>query len=228
MDWLYWVYLRPEKCKIREMMKNPNQPSGTLFYPVAQSNREFGGTILGLVIGLAIGLGLALAVAFYISKTPPQERPGVKAPNLPLSIKPAAPAEAVVNEEEKPATQIDLNKPLQGKSPAVPSSSTDPIADIATGKSAADAAASAKTDAKTEVVFFVQTGAFASQSEADAQKASLAMQGMQSQISEGLIDGKSVWRVRIGPFANVDDSGIVRSKLTGMGIKPAVIKVNKS
>ena len=209
-------------------MKNPNQPSGTLFYPVAQSNREFGGTILGLVIGLAIGLGLALAVAFYISKTPPQERPGVKAPNLPLSIKPAAPAEAVVNEEEKPATQIDLNKPLQGKSPAVPSSSTDPIADIATGKSAADAAASAKTDAKTEVVFFVQTGAFASQSEADAQKASLAMQGMQSQISEGLIDGKSVWRVRIGPFANVDDSGIVRSKLTGMGIKPAVIKVNKS
>ncbi len=204
-------------------MKKPNQSAGPLLHPVAQSNREFGGTILGLVIGLVIGLSLALAVAYYISKTPPQERPGVKAPNLPLSIKPAAPVEAEVSEEEKPATQIDLNKPLQGKSPAVPSSA-DPIADIATGKAAADAATSAKTD----VVFFVQTGAFASQSEADAQKASLAMQGMQSQISEGLVDGKSVWRVRIGPFANVDDSGIVRSKLTGMGIKPAVIKVNKS
>jgi len=208
------------------MMKKPNQSAGSLFHPVAQSNREFGGTILGLVIGLAIGLSLALAVAYYISKTPPQERPGVKAPNLPLSIKPAAPVEADVSEEEKPVTQIDLNKPLQGKSPAVPSSA-DPIADIATGKAAADAATSAKGDAKTEVVFFVQTGAFVSQSEADAQKASLAMQGMQSQISEGLVDGKSVWRVRIGPFANVDDSGIVRSKLTGMGIKPAVIKVNK-
>jgi len=207
-------------------MKKPNRPSVPSRQLIAYSNREFGGTILGLVIGLAICLGLALAVAFYISKKPPQERPGVKAPNLPMSIKPAAPAEAVVNEEEKPATQIDLNKPLQGKSPAVPSSA-DPIADIATGKAAADAAASSKADAKSEVVFFVQTGAFASQSEADAQKASLAMQGMQSQISEGLVDGKSVWRVRIGPFANVDDSGIVRSKLTGMGIKPAVIKVNK-
>ena len=204
-------------------MKNPNRHSAPPMQPIAQSDREFGGTILGLVIGLAIGLSLALAVAFYISKTPPQERTGVKAPNLPLSIKPAAPAEAVDNEEEKPATQIDLNKPLQGKSAAVPSISADPIADIAAGKSAADAAASAKAD----VVFFVQTGAFASQSEADAQKATLAMQGMQSQISEGLVDGKSVWRVRIGPFANVDDSGIVRSKLTGMGIKPAVIKVNK-
>ena len=203
-------------------MKKANRPSVLPAPLIAQSDREFGGTILGLVIGLAIGLSLALAVAYYISKTPPQERPGVKAPNLPLSIKPAAPVEAVVSEEEKPATQIDLNKPLQGKSPAVPSSA-DPIADIATGKAAADAATSAKAD----VVFFVQTGAFASQSEADAQKASLAMQGMQSQISEGLIDGKSVWRVRIGPFANVDDSGIVRSKLNGMGIKPAVIKVNK-
>ena len=208
-------------------MNKTNQAAGFPFHPIAHSNREFGGTILGLVIGLVIGLGLALAVAFYISKTPPQERPGVKAPNLPLSIKPAAPAEAVAIEEEKPATQIDLNKPLQGKSPAVPSISADPIADIATGKAAADNAANAKSDAKTEVVFFVQTGAFASQSEADAQKASLAMQGMQSQISEGLVDGKAVWRVRIGPFANVDDSGIVRSKLTGMGIKPAVIKVNK-
>jgi cell division protein FtsN len=209
------------------MMKKANRPAGFRATSIAQGNREFGGTILGLVIGLAIGLSLALAVAYYISKTPPQERPGVKAPNLPLFIKPAAPVEAVVSEEEKPATQIDLNKPLQSKSPAVPSTSADPIADIATGKAAADAAASAKGDAKTEVVFFVQTGAFVSQSEADAQKASLAMQGMQSQISEGLIDGKSVWRVRIGPFANVDDSGIVRSKLTGMGIKPAVIKVNK-
>jgi cell division protein FtsN len=223
MDWLYWVYRHPEKCKIRVMMKKANRPSLSPMQLITQSDREFGGTILGLVIGLAIGLSLALAVAFYISKTPPQERTGVKAPNLPLSIKPAPPADAVVNEEEKPATQIDLNKPLQGKSPAVPSGSADPIADIATGKSAVDT----PTSTKAEVVFFVQTGAFASQSEADAQKASLAMQGMQSQISEGLIDGKSVWRVRIGPFANVDDSGIVRSKLTGMGIKPAVIKVNK-
>ncbi|MFY8184396.1 MAG: sporulation protein, partial [Polynucleobacter sp.] len=92
-------------------MKKTNRPSVPPIQLITQSDREFGGTILGLVIGLAIGLSLALAVAFYISKKPPQERPGVKAPNLPLSIKPAAPDEAVVSDEEKPATQIDLNKP---------------------------------------------------------------------------------------------------------------------
>ncbi|MDZ4056460.1 MAG: SPOR domain-containing protein [Polynucleobacter sp.] len=189
----------------------------------AQSS-EFGGTILGLVIGLAIGLALALLVAFYISKSPPQERPGVQVPNLPLTIKPVAPAEntAPAN-EDKSASQVDLNKPLQSKVPATGATGIDPIADIASGKPSPEGT----SNPKAEVIFFVQTGAFASQSDADAQKASLAMQGMQSQVSEGVVDGKTVWRVRIGPFANVDDSGIVRSKLTGMGIKPAVIKVNK-
>lgn len=208
-------------------MKKAKQLSASVPTATAAGDGEFGGTILGLVVGLAIGLSLALAVAFYIAKKPPQERPGIKAPNLPLTIKPVTPVDSVEGDEEKPAGQIDLNKPLQGKAPIPSNTSADPIADIAVGKSAAEAVAGVKTDAKAEVVFFVQTGAYASPSEADSQKASLAMQGMQSQISEGLVDGKAVWRVRIGPFANVDDSGIVRSKLTGMGIKPAVIKVNK-
>jgi cell division protein FtsN len=209
-------------------MKKANLHTVLRPVPIALNNSESGGTILGLVIGLAIGLTLALLVAFYISKTPPQERPGVKAPNLPLSIKPAMPADPVpgTEEDDKSSGPIDLNKPLQSKVPTGSNASADPIADIAAGQSPA-AVAGAKSDAPAEIVFFVQTGLFPSQSEADAQKASLAMQGMQSQISEGMVDGKLVWRVRIGPFANVDDSGIVRSKLTGMGIKPAVIKVNK-
>lgn len=208
-------------------MKKANLHTGSQLAPAALNHEDSGGTIMGLVIGLAIGLTLALLVAFYISKTPPQERPGVKAPNLPLSIKPVTPADLVpAAEDDKLSGTVDLNKPLQSKVPAGGNTSADPIADIAIGKSPTEVA-STKPDAKANIVFFVQTGLFASQSEADAQKASLAMQGMQSQISDGLVDGKVVWRVRIGPFANVDDSGIVRSKLTGMGIKPAVIKVNK-
>lgn len=77
-----------------------------------KSTREFGGTLLGLILGLTLGLALALGVAFYLSKTPPQEKPGIRAPNLPLTIKPAVPVE----EEGAPAaTPLDLNKPLQGK-----------------------------------------------------------------------------------------------------------------
>jgi cell division protein FtsN len=54
------------------------------------------------------------------------------------------------------------------------------------------------------------------------------MQGIQAQLSESAVDGNSVWRVRIGPFGSIEDTTSVRSKLTILGIKPTVIRVNRS
>ena len=71
-------------------MKKPNQQNG--FMNHVSSNAQFGGTILGFILGLGAGLGIAFVIAFYLSKNTPQERPGVRAPNLPLNIiKPAPP-----------------------------------------------------------------------------------------------------------------------------------------
>ena len=99
----------------------------------------------------------------------------------------------------------------------------DPIADIAAGKTP-----ETKNEAKADTLFFVQTGVFSQRAEADAQKANLAMQGIQAQLSESAVDGNSVWRVRIGPFGSIEDTTSVRSKLTILGIKPTVIRVNRS
>ena len=66
-------------------MKKPNQQAGFI-----QQHAEYGGTILGFILGLGVGLVVALAIAFYLSKNTPQEKPGIRAPNLPLTIKPAA------------------------------------------------------------------------------------------------------------------------------------------
>ena len=85
-----------------------------------------------------------------------------------------------------------------------------------------------KNEAKADTLFFVQTGVFSQRAEADAQKANLAMQGIQAQLSESAVDGNSVWRVRIGPFGSIEDTTSVRSKLTILGIKPTVIRVNRS
>jgi cell division protein FtsN len=74
----------------------------------------------------------------------------------------------------------------------------------------------------------VQTGVFNQRADADAQKATLAMQGIQTQLSESSVDGTTVWRVRIGPFTSIEDTASTRSKLTIIGIKPTVIRVNKS
>ncbi|MBU3616313.1 SPOR domain-containing protein [Polynucleobacter sp. JS-Polo-80-F4] len=195
------------------MMKTPNQ-----------QNSQYGGTILGFILGLGAGLGVAFVIAFYLSKNTPQERPGVRAPNLPLIIKPsAAPAEG---ETAAPAEPVDLNKPLQGKT--LPPASADPIGDLVNGKKAADKPADVPPAVKSDSIYFLQVGAFTKRADADAQKANLAIQGIQAQLSEVTSDGNTLWRVRVGPYNSVDESNSVRDKLSGIGIKPTLIKSSKS
>jgi len=192
------------------MIKTPNQQSG-----------QYGGTILGFILGLGAGLGIAFFIAFYLSKNTPQERPGMRAPSLPLMIKPA-PAEG---EAAAPAEPVDLNKPLQGKSP--PPTSADPIGDLVNGKKSTDKPAEV-SPAKSDAIYFLQVGAFVKRAEADAQKANLAIQGIQAQLSEVTSDGNILWRVRVGPYNSVEESDSVRDKLSGIGIKPTLIKSSKS
>ena len=187
-------------------------------------NSQYGGTILGFILGLGVGLGIAFVIAFYLSKNTPQERPGMRAPSLPLTIKPsAAPAEG---EAVSPAEPVDLNKPLQGKSPAP--ASPDPIGDLVNGKKTADKPADASPASKSDSIYFLQVGAFTKRADADAQKANLAIQGIQAQLSEVTSDGNTLWRVRVGPYNSVEESNSVRDKLSSIGIKPTLIKSSKS
>jgi cell division protein FtsN len=205
-------------------MKKKNQYAS--FTPKTESSSsEYGGTILGFILGLGVGLGVAFVIAFYLSKNTPQERPGVRAPNLPLTIKPGpAPAEG---DATAPAEALDLNKPLQSKSAAPTiNNASDPIADLVNGKKPAEATPVAAP--KSDAVYFLQVGAFNKRADADAQKASLAIQGIQSQLSEISSEGNTLWRVRVGPYNSIEESNPVRDKLNGMGIKPSVIKSSKS
>ena len=204
-------------------MKKINQQAS--YIPkVGALGSEYGGTILGFVLGLGVGLGVAFVIAFYLSKNTPQERPGVRAPNLPLTIKSGpAPAEG---EETPPTESLDLNKPLQGKSSAPSANAADPIGDLFSGKKSVETVISPTV--KSDSIYFLQVGAFNKRAEADAQKASLAIQGIQSQLSEINSDGNTLWRVRVGPYNSVEESNPVRDKLNSMGVKTSVIKSSKS
>ena len=199
-------------------MKKPNPQTGLI--KIDKDIAQYGGTILGFVLGLGAGLGIAFAIAFYLSKNTPQERPGIRAPNLPLTIKPST--APVDGEPEAPVEQLDLNRPLQGKSSAP--ASTDPIGDLVSGKKSVEPPSTPKSDA----LYFLQVGAFVKRADADAQKANLAIQGIQAQLSEVTADGNTLWRVRVGPYSSPEESNPVRDKLNGMGVKPTLIKASKS
>ena len=76
--------------------------------------------------------------------------------------------------------------------------------------------------------YFVQAGSFGSQSSADAQRAKLAMLGWEARVSEREQNGRTVFRVRVGPFTKRDDAEQLKGKLEGAGVESALVRVQRN
>ena len=68
---------------------------------------------------------------------------------------------------------------------------------------------------------------FSNQSNADAQRAKLAMLGWEARVSEREQSGRTVFRVRIGPFGKRDDADSLKGKLDGAGIDTTLVRVQR-
>lgn len=215
-----------------------------------------GGFFLGMIVGLLVGLGLALAVAIYITKVPlpfidkvPQrtaEQEAAEAehnknwdPNSPLYGKnPAKPHAVPQPVASEPASGSAPGQPLgEGEGNPV---TADPAATAASkgpwgGKASStrDPAAilsgePVSTNAAPDpFTYYVQAGAYGSQAEAEQQRAKLSMMNLDPRIVEREVNGRTMYRVRIGPFAQRDLAEEVRSRLSGEAIDSALVRVQK-
>lgn len=129
--------------------------------------------------------------------------PQVQAPHLPAPV-------PAVKPESKPET----------KPGSKAAASSDPLGDLVKAKSAEAGTADAFN-------YFVQAGAFRSQPDAEAQRAKLAMLGWESRVSEREQNGRTVFRVRVGPFAKRDDAEQLKLKLEGAGVDSALVRVQR-
>ena len=73
----------------------------------------------------------------------------------------------------------------------------------------------------------VQAGAYGSQAEAEQQRAKLAMMGLEANIQEREVNGRTMYRVRLGPFAQREQAEEVRVKLQGANVESALVRVKK-
>ena len=76
-------------------------------------------------------------------------------------------------------------------------------------------------------VFFVQVGAFSSATDANAQRAKVALMGMASQVTEREQGGRSVFRVRLGPFGQQSMAEATRDQLAKGGVEAALVRVER-
>ena len=227
-----------------------------LFPPTPRSgkNTQRGGTLLGLIIGALIGLAAALAVAVYITKVPvpfmnkgqsrSPDHDAAEArknqnwnPNAPLygknPAKPAAASGPVTDVTPQPA--VAAQKPVADPTTAKPAKpAADPIGDLAKAKMAAPSAAPAVTAAAPAAApgadpfsYFVQVGAFRTPEDAEQQRAKISLMGLEARVTEREQSGRTVFRVRLGPFDKKEDADKAKERLDGSGVETALVRVQR-
>jgi cell division protein FtsN len=209
-------------------------------------SRQDGGTLMGLILGLVIGLGIAVAVALLITKTSmPFTNKNIKTdkadvpaaqmqdPNKPLygskdAVKEAAKEVAKAIDSSKPAetaTKVAETKTETKATPAPVEKNIEKAQDKPEAKTPDTAA---KTDvADDKYVYFLQAGAFRELADAESARAKLALLGFEAKISEKASDNGTLYRVRIGSFAQLETMNRMRSKLSENGVDVAVVRTAK-
>jgi len=210
--------------------------------------QQRGGTILGLIIGIVIGLGVALAVAVYVNKVPvpflnkgpsrsldqdaaEQRRNKDWDPNAPLYGKNPAGAPVPVVPQVAPSGDSSSYKgvppavagiptPAPDRADAGAKPSADPLGDLARARAAA-------ADGADPFSYFVQVGAYRTAVDAESQRARLSLGGIEARVSEREQSGRTVYRVRVGPFDKREDADLVKQKLEGLGMEVAMVRVQR-
>jgi cell division protein FtsN len=215
--------------------------------------RQHGGTLLGLTLGLLLGLSVALAVAVYVTRSelpfvdrgltgdateqasgqatsdwnpnasvvqnvPPAGQPEASA--APPSAAPAADALVAPAVGSDPLGDLAKQKLATASAPVVTLPPTNAV-----GAGLSEQAPAVRGERPANVVFFVQIGAFAVADDAEAQRARVAMMGIDARVSTTLSNERTLYRVRSGPYRTRTDADAVRNQLEQQRIEGAVVSV---
>ena len=188
--------------------------------------REGGNFLAGMGVGVLLGLAVSLGIAFYLNRTPipfmtakpkQEDKKGADKKGPPIAGLPqsggAGPAQSAALEKPK----FDFYRILPG--------SEEPVTEKEIRARERQNAKAGQQEAAKDV-YFIQAGSFQNPADADNQKARLAILGFESSVEPANLPDKGTWyRVRMGPYAKLDEINKVRQALAQNGIDASLIKV---
>ena len=213
------------------------------------------GLVIGLLIGLGLALGVALYVTKvpipFVNKVP--QRTAVQDaaeaeknrnwdPNSPLYGKnPARPSVAASGVLAAPPAALPQtgSRPLPPPTVVSPAAAPAPVARASAPPGARDPAAILADRPATKPPaggagadpdpfrYFVQAGAYSRTEDADQQRANLGMLGLEGRITEREQSGRTVYRVRVGPFENKADADAAKGKVAAAGVEAQLVRVQR-
>jgi cell division protein FtsN len=72
--------------------------------------------------------------------------------------------------------------------------------------------------------YLLQAGAFKGQEDAESMKVKLALIGFEARIVTAEVNGTTFYRVRVGPYGQIEDMNRARSRLAENGIEASVVR----
>jgi cell division protein FtsN len=203
-----------------------------------------GGTLLGLFVGIVLGLVLAAGAAYYVMRAGNPYQASVAGAAREAAKSAGARTGGEAAGSEKP--RFDFYKILpgveepkvQGRAPeqaaperapperaAVPDKGIAKLDEVpAAAPQKAPEAAAARAPKPAERIW-LQAGSFSSEGDAENLRAQLALSGIEASLQRAILPDKSVrFRVRLGPYDNVDEVTRAKSDLAKRGFDASVIK----
>ena len=134
----------------------------------------------------------------------------------------ALPVTAAVTAAAAPATTA-LPPPVGTGAEVVPTKATmPPVAPPAATRPVAATATAATSDTTP---YLLQAGAFQASGQAEELKARIGLLGLGARVESASIGGKTVYRVRMGPYGTAGDLAEAKRKLASGGLPGMAIKV---
>lgn len=127
-----------------------------------------------------------------------------------------------VPEPEDTATAAEQS----AKNPA--DGTVTPVAGAPAGNSTEPSAtqpAADKTPAVDASRYLLQAGSFERSADADDLKARIALSGEPAHVETAEVNGKTMYRVRLGPYADASAANTAKANLAGQGINAVRIKI---
>ena len=120
-------------------------------------------------------------------------------------------------QRQREADAAELASPTPATAPAAtPTAATAPTAP------APAAAASSDTSAR----YILQAGSFSASGDAESLKARIALLGLSARVESGDANGKTVYRVRMGPYGTATELAEAKQKLGNGGLPALAIRAN--
>ena len=143
-------------------------------------------------------------------------------------------AQAALEGRPSPAPTAALPTPVsEAPRPAAPTLAPQQVAAAtppatpsrtASAPPAVAAPAPAVPAAAENVRYILQAGAFGASGDAEATKAKLAMMGLAARVESAQINGKTVYRVRMGPYGTATELAEAKQKLGNGGLPALAIR----